>query len=77
MLIFDSFETLEKAEAFASFVRGGIGYGAKAYSERRDDIDPFPFELTAPVVYVVRASEKIEAEMREVAKRYGGVFAGT
>jgi hypothetical protein len=83
-MIFDSFPTLGEAEAFAGKVSEMVGLDADAHAERRDDIDPFPFELVAPVVYVERpdygdderevADERL---VRSMVDRYHGRFAGT
>lgn len=78
MLIFDSFRTVGEATAFADKVKEFLGLDADAYTERRDDIDPFPFELVAPVVYVDRpeytGTERLVCGM---VGRYNGRFAGT
>lgn len=77
-MIFDGFRTMGEAEAFAGKAREMFGLDADAYTERRDDIDPFPFELTAPVVYVERAEyEGTERQVRLMVGRYNGEFAGT
>lgn len=76
MLIFDRFENMEKAEEFAAYVTS-IGFYAMAYPDRRDDIDPFPFELTGPVVYTDRDEGSIEDKIIATVAEYGGAFAGT
>lgn len=70
MMIFDRFPSIDKAREFAAAV------GGQAYSERRDDIDPFPFDLNPPVVYVPRR-ESGELRIQALATMFGGEFAGT
>ena len=49
-LIFDQFPDMARAGAFAD------RFGGLASVVRLDDVDPFPFELVPPVVYVPRSA---------------------
>lgn len=79
MLIFDSFPSVLKAETFADHVRMKHGLSANVYDsqEQSDDVDPFPFELVAPIVLIERTEDKKEKEVALLVIAFDGKFAGT
>jgi hypothetical protein len=83
MYIFDSFPDRLSADCFASDARccGPWHAQSMAFDERRDDVDPFPYQLTPPVVYVDRPADAEDGELEKVltqlAEGRGGRFAGT
>lgn len=79
MLIFDSFPTRERAEAFVAAVRSQ-GRIANVYDSQDESnaADPFPFILRPPIVLVERLSGYVgEREIEAMVRGYGGDFAGT
>lgn len=78
MLIFDSFPSFEHAQRFAQHVCSPVTQ-ARVYKdvENARKAEPFPFELTAPVVLVERSDEIAEARRIEAVKNFGGQFVGT
>jgi hypothetical protein len=80
MYIFDSFPSREAANRFVEQVADELELEATAYSEQRDDVDPFPGQLRPPVVYVERpVDERLEVEepLVVIAGSLGGRFVGT
>jgi len=82
MYIFDNFPDRAAADAFANDVRclGPWFAQSMTFDKRRDDLDPFPFELVPPVVYVDRNSDddtEQEAWLEALARERGGKYAGT
>ena len=83
MLIFDSFKTDGKAQAFIDLLHKcdpALETHLLASQEESDKIDPFPFELTPPIVLVGREwpiNEAQEAARERLVRRFGGEFAGT
>lgn len=83
-MIFDGFASFDDAEAFADHVGAGFNRRVVVSTSRDDRLEPFPWQLTPPVVYVARADrweddaeQVIEREIERGAKVYGGRFAGT
>jgi hypothetical protein len=54
MLIFDRFATVARAHDFGTEVGKRYRLETITTTHRRDDLDPFPFNLTPPIVYVER-----------------------
>lgn len=79
MLIFDSFPSVLKAETFADHVRMKHGLSANVYDSQEESnaVDPFPFELVAPIVLIERTEEKKEKEVVLLVVAFDGKFAGT
>lgn len=79
MLIFHKFPSEEQAKQFRKFVHETTDLGATicASQEESDQLDPFPCELTAPIVLVDRTYDWREEEVERWAKNFGGEFAGT
>jgi len=93
MLIFDRFKSKKRATAFAEMVRRRHIIWAEVYDNQRetDEVDPFPFELTPPIVLVGRANQKNrtyspplpwkpsigEDDIIKLVKKFHGRFAGT
>lgn len=78
--IFDDFPSRAKADSFAVHIEQSTGRSAEVYDERRDDLDPFPYELTPPVVYVDRHDVEPDGTddvLTDAASRFGGRYAGT
>jgi hypothetical protein len=77
MLIFDSFPDKQKAKEFLVTSLQKFGYiGAGVVFDNWEDFDLFyayPFELTFPVAVVFERSWE---EQRNLAKSFGGRFAG-
>jgi hypothetical protein len=84
-LIFDKFPTREHADKFALDVCHHYGLDATVFASEEDafEHDPFPFDLTAPIVHVERPDvspsedEAIERYIERLVTHYGGAFAGT
>ena len=72
MLIFDSFPSRSKADAFANAVDASRVCASQMES---DSYDPFPFLLRPPIVLVERGDN--EEEVIRKVEEFGGVFAGT
>lgn len=80
MLIFDRFPTLAAAEAFAERVAGDYDrLEAFVYEHEQEafSADPFPFELTPPIVHVDRAGVEAELALEQLVELYGGCLAGS
>ena len=87
MLIFDSFDSVEKARGFSAYVQDNFQQEAHVCDsvEEADEIDPFPFELFPPVVLVARdwrglgndAELAREDDVIASVRQFGGRFAGT
>lgn len=79
MLIFDRFKDKEQAKNFAAAVSSKFKLKCHVCDshEEANKIDVFPFELDPPIVLVERASEKTESGVTNLAKEFGGTFAGT
>ena len=79
MLIFDGFPTPEQAHQFAEDVTHRFRLEATVYDNADDAFaaDPFPFELTAPVVHVERTEDDREFDVQAFVAEFGGHFAGT
>lgn len=78
-MIFDGFDTLTRAADFAAAINAGYGLEVAILTDLNDSqtLDPFPFELTAPVVHVERSDGGTEERVQEAVTGYGGRFAGT
>lgn len=85
-LIFDGFKTKRDAINFAEkqSITHGIGFQVFDTVEEAQEADPFPYELTAPIVHLDRETKDgveldtaTERQIAEVVGRFGGVFAGT
>jgi hypothetical protein len=78
-MLFDGFSDRKDAAAFAAAVKSRFGLDTAIYDTRAasDEADPFPFELTPPVVHVERAEAAIEDAVENFVLRFNGVFAGT
>jgi hypothetical protein len=81
MLIFDGFSSKEKAEDYARAVTEKFKRSATVYDsqEQSNAVDPFPFELSPPIVLVERLEigDELEDEIEDMVHGYGGEFAGT
>jgi hypothetical protein len=81
MLIFDRFSTREMAEEFAKAVTEQYNRSATVYNsqEESDEVDPFPFQLSPPIVLVERLEigDELEDEIEDLVQGFGGEFAGT
>ena len=83
MMIFDSFPSREKAEEFAGWVRIRFKRKTKVCTsqDESDKVDPFPCELTPPIVLVTRVwkygTHLYEEDVVASVQRFGGSFAGT
>ena len=83
-MIFDSFPTFEDAEAFADHIGDSFARVCVVSTARDDKLEPFPFGLFPPVVYVRRAplwetddEQRIERHIEAAVEGFGGKFAGT
>ncbi len=81
MLIFDKFVTARRAKPFAAdvakqFQREAVVCDSQDESDKHD---PFPFVLSPPIVLVQRDYDTYanEPEIRRLAAKHGGCFAGT
>ena len=79
MLIFDTFQDLEQAEAFARETRVTTQLGTAVYTDimTAQEADPIPVMLNPPVVHVDRTAEWLEDAIVKLVDVYGGVFVGT
>lgn len=79
MLIFDNFANRQSAENFMKAVADEYGLTAEIFDnqEQSNAVDPFPFELEAPIVLVQRSHPSTEEEVIKLAKIHFGDFAGT
>lgn len=79
-LIFDRFTHINDADEFAAYVVDRYGLGAVVSQKQDDELEPFPFVLDPPVVYVKRREPWDQTEERAIeasVRAFGGVFAGT
>jgi hypothetical protein len=80
MLIFDGFPNHKKAQEFIEAVKeifpNQEGIICKSHEES-DQIDPFPFKLTPPIVLLLRDEMYHEVAMEALAPWFGGRCAGT
>lgn len=79
-LIFDRFATMEDADEFAAYVVDRYGLAAIVSTKQDDELEPFPFVLDPPVVYVKRRDPWDQVEERALGasvRAFGGTFAGT
>lgn len=93
MLIFDGFPSVARAEAFVAEVGREFEREGRVFTSVHEAqaADPFPFELTPPVVHVERVFGDedvgrdwsaielvaIEDRIRVMGESFGGAFAGT
>lgn len=88
MLIFHAFKSKKDAEAFTKAAEKrwnslhcsseGEFYGEVFDGQdASNEVDPFPFELTPPIVVIVRGDSPWEASMEELVEDFAGRFAGT
>lgn len=80
MMIFDRFPDEKRAMNFMRHVERTFGRKAQMFhsQEESNKVDPFPFELKAPIVLVERNDNCTgEGPIRNAAVNYGGEFAGT
>lgn len=79
MLIFHKFPNRECADAFAIAVRDSFGCTTRFFDsqEESDKFDPFPFELTSPIVLVERGDLELELKIESLVTQFNGEFAGT
>lgn len=79
MLVLDSFPSYEQANAFASMVRKKFGLRITVCDSQieSDMVDPFPFELTPPIVLVERTEGEVEDAIERSVGKFHGRFAGT
>jgi hypothetical protein len=80
MLIFDCFDTLDRAETFATAVRERYKRTATVCTskEESDKIYPFPYALGPPIVLVERNDTlQEEFEIEQLGELMGGIFVGT
>lgn len=77
MLIFDSFPSKAQAKKFASSVANSFQLASSVHNsqESSDEEDPFPSELSPPIVLVERGNK--DKEIIELVSEFGGSFAGT
>ena len=79
-LIFDRFMDVDEADQFAAYVVDRYGLAAIVSTKQDDGVEPFPFVLDPPVVYVKRRDPWNQTEERAIeasVRAFGGVFAGT
>lgn len=78
-MIFDRFKTRKQARDYAKAIKRYHGLEAKVYlnQEESNKDDPFPFELTPPIVLIERSTMGREIQARRLAVMYDGQFAGT
>lgn len=80
MHIFDGFPSRRHAERFASFLERTTGRTATVADEQRDDLDPFPYELQPPIVYLERAElDGLDGDqaLDDAVDSFGGKYVGT
>jgi hypothetical protein len=86
VLIFDKFPSREKAEEFARLVTRERALEVKVFDSQKesDKSDPFPCQLTPPIVQVERPNTGspdtdlgIERSVEERAACFGGSFMVT
>lgn len=79
-LIFDGFKTRRDALEFARAVASRYQLPCRICDNQlqSDAIDPFPYELTPPIVLVDRSHDQAtEANVEKLVGRFHGSFAGT
>lgn len=81
-MIFDSFPSLDRAVMFSKAVARKFDKKAHVCKTRRavDKLDLFPFRVKMPAVLVEREDTidyKQERQIEEMAREFGGIFAGT
>lgn len=79
-MIFDSFPSIEAAGRFCDAVEDIHGLTTALYETESEAqaVDPFPYELHAPIVHVERHEDFDTEQTIELAViAYGGKFAGT
>jgi hypothetical protein len=84
-LIFDSFPSTEKADAFVSVVKERYGLDGAVYSSQEASQDqpqliwdPFPWGLDPPIVLIERhESVQKERAIETAVEPFGGTFVGT
>lgn len=79
MLIFHKFPSREHADAFARSVSERVKFSASVYATQDESnaVDPFPYDLTPPIVLVGRGDFGIEEAIRARVQDFGGKSAGT
>jgi hypothetical protein len=79
MLIFHRFPSAAAADNFAIAVRDRYGLLTRvcANQAHSDQVDPFPFRLTAPIVLVECRVNVNIPDVAEMFADFGGRFAGT
>lgn len=79
-MIFDRFQTRDRAEAFASEIERVTGLETQVFDTEEEafEHDPFPFDLNGFIVHVDRSEDyDVETAVHRIAPEYGGVFSGT
>lgn len=82
MLIFDRFPNQSRAQAFADYCIDHFGRNADVFKSQQESnkVDPFPYQLTAPIVLVERDGDEgpeLEPTIEQAVTLFGGTFAGT
>jgi hypothetical protein len=81
MLIFDRFNSIQDATAFAIHVRDNFARSTRVCASQKESnqYDPFPFVLYPPIVLVDRDDSRglIEDEIESIVDQFSGEFAGT
>ncbi len=79
MLIFDGFPSSNDAEAFVKAVSERFKLEATVFDgqDESDEVDPFPFVLSPPIVLVERPWNETEDVLSVFVRQFGGNFAGT
>lgn len=81
MLIFHRFPDAQEATAFAVAVAAAypdLGWVVCSTQAHSNQLDPFPYELTAPIVLIDRPYRLgAEAAIEAKAAEFRGEFAGT
>lgn len=82
MLIFHRFKDLKQADDFAICVRDTFGRASRIFNsqEESDKFDPFPFELSPPIVLIERDGDdglELEPKIEKLVEEFNGSFAGT
>lgn len=83
--IFDSFPSHRDADRFVTALAKKHGVLAGVYDSQdiSDHVDPAMFELTPPVVLVSQTpaiswhAEPRQEQLEKLARRFGGLYAGT
>jgi hypothetical protein len=81
MLICDGFGSRERAEEFAVAVMEKYNRAATVYDtqEQSNVVDPFPFQLSPPIVLVERLAigDELEPDIEDMVHSFGGDYVGT